>query len=134
LATDLLIGVMAGVVLELVIHLGRGAKASSLFSTHVHSEDDNGTQVLKVQSSAIFTNYIGLKKRIEQISSSTETLVLDLQDAQLVDHTVLEKLHHQVADWQRIGKSFTIIGLDHHKTASDHDLAARWKSRASGTG
>jgi MFS superfamily sulfate permease-like transporter len=127
LATDLLVGVMAGVVLELAMHLGRGAKARSLFSTRVDSQAADGTHILRVQNSVLFTNYIGLKKHIEELAKTNEKLVLDFGEAPLVDHTVLEKLHHQVADWQRLGKTLTIIGLEDHKTASAHDLAARWK-------
>jgi MFS superfamily sulfate permease-like transporter len=134
LATDLLIGVMAGVVLELVMHLGRGAQPASLFSTRVEAQEADGTPVLKVQCAMLFTNYIGLKKRIEQLSQSVQALVLDLRDAHVVDHTVLEKLKHTVADWERTGKTLTIVGLEQHKTASAHDLAARWKSRAPSAG
>jgi MFS superfamily sulfate permease-like transporter len=122
-------------MLELVMHLGRGAKASALFSTRVEgAQDDDGTHVLKLQNAALFTNYIGLKKQIEALSRTAETLVLDMRNAQIVDHTVLEKLKHTVADWERTGKCLTIIGLEDHKTASDHDLAARWKSRATSAG
>jgi anti-anti-sigma regulatory factor len=53
--------------------------------------------------------------------------VIDLQDAHVVDHTVLEKLHHMVDEWQRIGKSLTIRGLDGHTKASGHELSVRWK-------
>jgi MFS superfamily sulfate permease-like transporter len=130
LATDLLIGVMSGVLLEVIIHLGRGASPASLFKTHAESSDAEGQTVLKVSKSALFTNYIGLKKRIETLSISVDTLVLDFGNTQLVDHTVLEKLHHQVLEWQRVGKSLTIVGLDDHKTASAHEAAARWKARA----
>jgi MFS superfamily sulfate permease-like transporter len=134
LATDLLIGVMAGVLLELVMHIGRGAEASTLFSTRCEAQESDGTHVLKVQNAVLFTNYIGLKKRIEGLSKTAEALVLDMRNAQIVDHTALEKLKHTVADWERTGKSLTIVGLEDHKTASAHDLAARWKSRAPSVG
>lgn len=129
LATDLLLGVMSGVLLEMIIHLGRGASPASLFKTHAESEADQGQTVLRVSKSALFTNYIGLKKRIEALSNSVDTLVLDFGNTQLVDHTVLEKLHHQVLEWQRLGKTLTIVGLEGHKTASAHEAASRWKTR-----
>jgi anti-anti-sigma regulatory factor len=55
--------------------------------------------------------------------------VLDFGDTQLVDHTVLEKLHHLVGEWARMGKQLSIVGLDGHKTASAHEAASRWKAR-----
>jgi MFS superfamily sulfate permease-like transporter len=132
LATDLLIGVMSGVVLEVIIHLGRGAHPASMFKTHAEAIDTEGQPVLKVTNSALFTNYIGLKKRIESLSKNVDALVLDLADTQLVDHTVLEKLGHLVLEWERVGKRLTIVGLEGHKTASAHSAAARWKARVPG--
>lgn len=131
LATDLLVGVMSGVLLELLIHFGRGARLATLFKTHAETLDAEGQSVLKVTNSALFTNYIGLKKRIEGLSQKVESLVLDLRETQLVDHTVLEKLHHLELEWERLGKRLIIVGLEDHKTASDHHAASRWKARAS---
>jgi MFS superfamily sulfate permease-like transporter len=132
LASDLLVGVISGVLLEVIIHLLRGAKPSGLFKTEAETHDAEGQTVLKVHSAALFTNYIGLKKRIEALSH-VDCLVLDFGSTQLVDHTVLEKLQHQVLEWDRLGKRLSIVGLEGHKTASDHEAASRWKARVQGT-
>jgi MFS superfamily sulfate permease-like transporter len=133
LATDLLVGVISGVLLEVLIHLLRGASPSALFKTQAETHDAEGQTVLKVRNAALFTNYIGLKRRIEVLAQSVDTLVLDFGSSQLVDHTVLEKLQHQVLEWNRLGKRLSIVGLDEHKTASDHEAASRWKARVPST-
>lgn len=127
LASDLLLGVAAGIVLEVSMQVSRGASLAGLFKSHAHHHEGDSERVVKVSSPVMFTNYIGLKRRILDIAGEAESVVVDLEDAHLVDHTALEKLHHLVDEWERLGKTLTIRGLDDHKQASTHELAARWK-------
>ncbi len=128
LATDLLLGVASGIVLEVAMHLYRGAPISQLFHAHTETiEEEGGQRVLMIRRAAMFTNYIGLKRRILEGAGDAQCFVVDLGDTRIVDHTVLEKLHHLVDEWARLGKTLTIRGLDDHETASPHELAARWK-------
>lgn len=127
LATDLLMGVAAGVVAELVVHFSRGASLEQLFSARVTEHDEGELRVVRVVQPALFTNYIGLKRRIAALAQEREKLALDLSGAQVVDHTVLENLHHWSSEWQRSGKSLIVRGLEAHHQASPHTLASRWK-------
>jgi MFS superfamily sulfate permease-like transporter len=133
IATDLLLGVLAGVLLEVLLHVARGAAPGTLFrlKTSVHS--DGSHCVLKVHGPAMFTNYLELKRKIRAMAQKPVGLVIDLGDARLVDHTVLEKLHQLVAEWERVGKTLTIRGLEAYRTASAHALSARWKPRDGST-
>jgi hypothetical protein len=45
----------------------------------------------------------------------------------VVDHTVLDKLHGIANRWS--DRELIITGLDDHKAASDHELAARRRLR-----
>jgi len=128
LASDLLVGVAAGILLEVAMHLSRGAPIRELFYSQADTyEEEGGQRVLVIRRAAMFTNYIGLKRRIQEEAGESTSFVVDLGATHVVDHTVLEKLHHLVEDWARVGKTLTIRGLDDHKTASTHHLAARWK-------
>ena len=53
--------------------------------------------------------------------------MVDLGETRLVDHTVMEKLHHLQDEWERDGRRLELIGLDAHETLSAHPLAARRK-------
>jgi MFS superfamily sulfate permease-like transporter len=127
LMTDLLIGVAAGIVLEVVLQVVRGTPIGHIFKAHAEAHDEDGHRVVKVRRAVMFTNYIGLKRRIQSLTENAEAVVLDLEDTSVVDHTVLERLHHLVDEWQRLGRTLSIRGLDSHRPASTHELAARWK-------
>jgi MFS superfamily sulfate permease-like transporter len=128
LATDLLVGVASGVALEIALQLSRGAPLSNLFHSRVEPHDHEGARVVKISSVVMFTNYIGLKRRILDMAGEAESVVLDLEHATPIDHTALEKLHQLMAEWERLGKRLTIRGLDDHKQASRHELSSRWKA------
>jgi MFS superfamily sulfate permease-like transporter len=129
LASDLLIGVGAGIVLKLVLHVINGVPVSSLFAATISEERDGETVTLRVDKSAVFTNYLGLRGRIDAVEISVTTVVINLEGTALVDHTVYEKLHHLAEDFAHKGRTLRLEGLDGHTSFSKHELAARRKPR-----
>ncbi len=128
LATDLLIGVGAGVVLKMLLHLRHGAPLRGLFASRIEQEElDDTTLRLRVYDAAVFSNYLSLKRRLDSIPTSITKLLLDLNATRLVDHTVIEKLRHMADDWRREGRTLQIIGLHDHTPLASHELAARRK-------
>lgn len=127
LATDLLVGIAIGIGLKLVIHLYNGAPISSLFSPEVEVvEQDNDTTLIVVQGSAVFTNWIPLKRRIETIGiKNKRAVVLDLSGAKIVDHSVMTKLKEIESDFNQAKVGFKIVGLNSHEAYSAHPMAAR---------
>jgi MFS superfamily sulfate permease-like transporter len=126
LATDLLLGIAAGIITKIVIHLINGLPLKSVFKPVIeilHMEDTDVYRV-DVFNAAVFSNFIGLKKRLDAIPKGKDVTV-DLSAARLVDHTVMEHLHHYENDYISSGGKFSIIGLDNHKPISGHPLAAR---------
>jgi MFS superfamily sulfate permease-like transporter len=128
LATDLLVGVGAGVVLKVLLHLRNGAPLRGLFGSRIEQESIDATTLrMKVYDSAVFTNYLSLRRRLDAVPPTVQRLVLDLSSTRLVDHTVIEKLHHTAEDWQRAGRTFELIGLDDHTPLAAHQMSARRK-------
>jgi len=127
LASDLLIGVGAGLILKCALHVKNGAPLKSLFKAIVKEERRDDELVLHVHESAIFTNYLGLKKRLLGLDPGVKKVVIDFENAWVVDHTVLEKLHGIARSWS--DRELIMIGLDDHKPMSSHELAARRKAR-----
>ena len=125
LATDLIIGIAAGIAMELVLQLINGAKVKYLFSSDVaiHSKDKN-EYTLVVKGVLTFTNYLGLKKKLDQFTTK-DRLQLDLSHVEYVDHTVMEHLHHLGEDYHRDGGELKVMGVEKLKPMSSHPLADR---------
>ncbi|MBX9625390.1 MAG: SulP family inorganic anion transporter [Gemmataceae bacterium] len=126
LATDLLVGIGAGIGLKLMFHLWNGAPLSGLLKADVDvvPEGDRAV-VLVVRKSALFTNWLGLRKAIVVAAEGRDRVALDLSRARLVDHSVMEKLHELEAEFAERGKVLELIGLELLTPLSAHPLAAR---------
>ncbi len=122
---DLLLGIIAGIVTKMIIHVVRGAPVSALFKPTVITHDIDPTTVrLEVKKAAIFSNYIGLKRHIMAVDPR-KNVIIDLSSAKLVDHSVMQYLHELTGEFARQGRSFTVTGLEHHRPYSHHEFAAR---------
>ena len=122
LATDLLIGIAAGIVLKLLLHLGRGVKFRGLFSAK--SQIDGN--IITVYNAAVFSNFIKIKNKIHSFKF-TDDVILDLSDCVFIDHSVIESLYHIKNDFSTEGGSLTILGIEELKNVGNsvHHLAAR---------
>ena len=122
LATDLLIGIGAGIVLKLLLHLGRGVKFRSLFS----AKSQIVGNTITVYNAAVFSNFVKVKNKIHSFEF-TDDVILDLSDCVFIDHSVIETLYHIKNDFSTEGGSLTILGIEELKNvgSSTHHLAAR---------
>lgn len=121
---DLLVGIAAGMVLKIIIHLINGTPISSLFKapTIVSFEGDN--YLVEINKAAIFTNFLGVKSKLEAIPYGFN-VTIDLKKTKLVDHSVMENLEHFKHDYEANGGMVVIKGLDNHKSLSSHPLSSR---------
>lgn len=127
LATDLLIGIAAGILLELVIHVANGAALKSLFKPDIEVRDlDDNTSLIIARESAVFSNWIPLRKAIEDIRlRQKRNLVIDVSGTKLIDHSVMGKLEGIERDFDQVGLSFELRGLDSLRPFSESAHAAR---------
>jgi MFS superfamily sulfate permease-like transporter len=124
LATDLLIGVAIGILVKLTIHVLRGVWLKNLFKIHFDIDrPNNDTVVVKLTGSAIFSNFLPLKKALATLEPG-KTVVFDLSDGYLIDHTVMEFIHDYMHNYEAHGGHCRQIGRASEKF-SDHALAAR---------
>lgn len=127
LATDLLIGIAAGIIVKIIIHVINGVPLKSIFKpflTIITEDDEN--YLIDVEHSAIFSNYIGLKKQLDALPRG-KNIIVDFTKATLVDHTVMEHIHEMEEKYNHEGGNFKIIGLSLHKPLSNHPHATRKK-------
>lgn len=124
LATNLLLGVILGTLLKLIISLARGVWPSNLFKIYftIHASDTD-TQLIKLSGSALFSNVLPLKQALNQLASG-QTLIIDLSNAYLIDHSVMSFLQQFQHHYESKGGHCQILGLA-LTTFSDHALASR---------
>ncbi|MBN8573137.1 MAG: SulP family inorganic anion transporter [Candidatus Kapabacteria bacterium] len=128
LATDLLIGIASGIVVKIIMHLLNGLPVKYMFKPLFSvTIDSKGDYIVEVFHSAVFSNYIRLKKSLDSLPRQ-KSIVIDFSNTNLIDHTVMDNLHHYKHEYESSGGSFVFEGLDEHIALSEHSLAARKKS------
>lgn len=115
LATDILVGICAGMVMNALIYVLGGIPMGSLFRTQLDVEPlGQGACVVRVRESAIFSNWIPVRRRLEELGLTQGlNITLDLSATKLVDYTVKEKLRAMQSDFEEHGLALTIVGQDH---------------------
>lgn len=129
LATDLLVGIATGVLVKLLLHVSSGVPLRALFRSRVTVVEDADRVRVCVNDAAIFSNWIGLKRRLGELGFERD-VELDLSRTRLVDHTVMTKLEELANDFAAEGKELRISGLDSHRSVSTHPRAARRRALA----
>jgi len=126
LATDLLVGVGAGIIMKLIVEIYYGTPIKGLFKAHVTVEQDpeHNTIYFKIANSAIFSNYLGFKKYLDKLPRGKH-VIIDVNGAKLIDHTFMENLHLFELEYHHQGGSVEIQGMEHQNPLSSHPLAVR---------
>jgi MFS superfamily sulfate permease-like transporter len=124
LATDLLIGVGIGIIVKIVCEMFLGVSPMQFFQLPVFMDEDGKSQRIALHGSATFTNWLMLKKKINNLPEGSD-VVVDCSDARFIDHTVMSRLDEMRRDYEASGRSFTVVGLGDHKALSHDELAAR---------
>jgi len=115
LATDLLVGVGTGIVLELIINLVNGASIKNLFKSDIsitkHSEEN---YTISVNSGLMFSNILGFKKVFATLPQGKH-VTIDVSKAEIVDHTSILTLNGLVEDYKDNFGTVKVEGFNNHK-------------------
>ena len=115
ITSDLLVGIAAGIILKMIIHLTRGVTFKQLFK--VNTERKGNT--LSVHGPLVFSNFLVVKKNIIHFSMK-EHVIFNVSHCQIIDHSVVESLHYLKDDFKNEGGYFEILGLEEFKSLTDH--------------
>ncbi|MEQ8360135.1 MAG: SulP family inorganic anion transporter [Cytophagales bacterium] len=127
LATDLIIGIAAGILMKLILHLIHGAPLRYLFRSKLNyyeDEEKGDVGIIDLHHSAIFSNYLSLKKEIESHFDKRH-LILDFKNVNLIDHTFRTHLNELKNEWEKEGKRLEMTNKEHLIPVSDHPMAAK---------
>lgn len=130
LFTNLLYGIIGGVLTTLILHMLLAKMGFINFfkmvfqsGSKIYKRED-GTYDIKLKGIANFLFTLQLNKLLDQIPSGT-TVRVDMSKTRLVDLTVMEN----VIEFKRIhenkGGQVTIIGLDNHVSSNSHNRALK---------
>lgn len=121
LATDLIIGIVIVIIATYIFVLIKGNPIGNLFK----AKGDINKNELKLNGFLTFSNYLSLKKKMDTLLKDNEEIILDFENVDFIDHTVM----HHIEDYERnailIGKNVKQINLDGLNPISAHPLAAR---------
>ena len=92
LGSDLLLGVMAGLLVEMLWNAVKGAGPMTAFTVKTATEETADGVKLVVHSPLTFTNLLALRSQLD-VHEKHDRLILDLTSAKLIDHTTHEHLH-----------------------------------------
>ncbi len=124
LATDILIGIILGVIAKLVIELIRGVWPENIFKIHFEvKRPDDKTFRIVLTGSALFSNFLPLKNALSELEPG-KTIIFDFSDGYLIDHSVMKFIDDFNRDYIAQGGKCKIIGQV-VKKFSNHELAAQ---------
>ena len=123
---DLLIGISAGILLQMLINIIDWDLLKTLFRTPTEVSFTDKEYLVEISQSAVFSNYIGIKSKLEAIPPGFK-VTIDLKNTKMIDHSVMENLHRFEDEYKASGGKIEIIGLEMHQPVSEHHLAARKK-------
>lgn len=130
LFTNLLFGIIGGILLTLILHMLLARVPVATFfrmtfksgSNVFHKKDD--TYDFQIKGIANFLGMININALMEQIPWGSKVR-MDLSEARLVDMTVMEN----IIDYKRIHENFggklDIVGLEQHVSSTDHNRALK---------
>jgi MFS superfamily sulfate permease-like transporter len=124
LATDLLIGIAAGILVELISHLVKGVPFKQVMKAAMVMEEEDGVIRVIISGSCLFTNWVGLNKQLLQIPRGKHVIV-DVSEALLLDHSFMENILRYKKKYIEKGGTFELIGTENFKTYSNSPTATR---------
>jgi len=119
LATDLLIGVGTGIVLEIIINLIHGASLKNIFKANYSIIDNDDEIHVHITSELVFSNFLGLKKKLYSLPKGKHVFI-HFAHSKVVDHSSLVNIGAFEKDYETEGGKVSVMELDEHSKVSHH--------------
>ena len=124
LMTDLLVGVAAGILLKIILHLMRNTSFNELINLNMKTRQTADGIHVELFGVTCFLNYLKFKTFIDQQSRDSK-ITLDFSHVKLADHTFLGNIHQLQNEFIQKGGQLDKQGFEKHHFQSSHHLASR---------
>lgn len=130
LFTDLLYGILGGILVTLVLHMLLAKVGFVRFFKLIYNSGskliqlDNGTYDVKLKGIANFLYALELDKLLKKIPSGT-TVRIDMSQTRLVDLTIMENVIEYKRIQENKGGDVKLVGLDNHVASTNHNRALK---------
>ena len=130
LFTDLLYGILGGILVTLVLHLLLAKVGFVRFFKLIYNSGskliqlDNGTYDVKLKGIANFLYALQLDKLLKKIPSGA-TVRIDMSQTRLVDLTIMENVIECKRIQENKGGDVKLVGLDNHVASTNHNRALK---------
>jgi hypothetical protein len=130
LFTDLLYGILGGILVTLVLHMLLAKVGFMNFFKMIFKSGskvyqlENGTYDVRIKGIANFLSALQLDKLLQDIPSGS-TIRLDMSRTRLVDLTIMENMIEFKRIHDNNGGNVQLIGFDNHVASSSHNRALK---------
>jgi MFS superfamily sulfate permease-like transporter len=121
LITDLLIGIAAGIVLNMIMVLFKNVSPTNLFKARVSTTVSGDNAIIQMSDAFTFCNFLGLKKEIMKYSA--KNVKLDMANVTYMDHSVKHHLAGLKRDFEVKGLQFERVNTSNLRAINEHPLA-----------
>ena len=121
LATDLIIGIGIGILCNYLLFIIGKVSISKLFTTNITSSSNE----LHLNGAYTFSNYLGLKKQIDNALAESELVVLNFTQTTFLDHTTIAHLQGLQKAAAVDGRTLEFSGLEELVPATSHEQSER---------
>jgi MFS superfamily sulfate permease-like transporter len=129
LFTDLLLGIVAGIVVELGVNVFNGQKLHQFFRQNTRVRKMGNVVVIEVHDACTFSNWIPFQNILQRIPKGKQVLI-DLSNTTLIGHTFMQNLLNYIDEYSRMeGARMEIIGTEGMKAFSKEASATRKRKR-----
>lgn len=130
LFTDLLYGIVGGILVTLILHMLLAKVGFTSFFRKIYKSGskvyrlENGTYDIKLKGITNFLYALQLDKLLENIPIGS-TIRVDMSQTRLVDLTIMENLIEFKRMHDNNGGDVKLIGLDNHVASTSHNRALK---------
>ncbi|MFM7497028.1 MAG: SulP family inorganic anion transporter, partial [Bacteroidota bacterium] len=132
LAEDLLLGVLAGVSVNFLIHKLRGIAWSEFLKGSSRLSQEGVDETLHLQGPLVFSNLLQHQKALgdsmKRLRASGGGMTLDFSQSSLVDYSFLDWLERFREESGDFGVEVKVVGLESMQRVSEHPMATRFRS------
>lgn len=126
LATDLIIGIAAGIAFNFILLIFKRVRITELFKVKAEVRNEDGRAMIEISGAVVFSNFLGLKKKLDHTFENNNSVTVDLSKSPRIDHTVMGHLKAYQRQATLENKTLTLEGLQDKKAVSEHSLAERY--------